>query len=143
METLHGVEEMNQQAEKLVASLHPQTHGATVITLSGDLGAGKTTFVQGIARALGIHEPITSPTFVIMKKYPIDVRGYHTLVHIDAYRLKSAAELTVLGWGDVCADAGCIMCVEWPERVREVLPANHTPVVLTYIDEQTRTVAIS
>ena len=106
---------------------------ATVVGLVGDLGAGKTTFTQAAARALGIRVRVTSPTFVIMKTYqwqglPLSrVKGnpwvypWRRLVHIDCYRLGRADDLLHLGWDELAADRKNLIMVEWPERVGDLL----------------------
>lgn len=96
---------------------------AAVLALSGDLGAGKTTFTQHLARELGVTEAITSPTFVIMKKYPLptDMQFKH-LVHIDAYRLESPEELAVLNLNSELREEGNLVVVEWAEKVATLLP---------------------
>lgn len=132
-----SVEEMNTEARACVASLTPSTH-ATVVTLSGDLGAGKTTFVQGALRALGVTEHITSPTFVIEKIYPLRTQKFSRAVHIDAYRLKDSSELKVLGWDELQREPGTIIFLEWPERVAELLTSVTLRVTLKYLDEMTR-----
>ena len=110
----------------LVAQLGPRPKGATVITLSGELGAGKTTFAQGIARALGVEEVVTSPTFVIEKIYQLENQKWQRLIHIDAYRLKGAHELEVLGWDELVADPGNLIVLEWPENVAELIADSTT-----------------
>ena len=95
--------------------------GATVLALHGDLGTGKTTFVQTLAKSLGVEETVNSPTFVIMKKY--EVAGpYQTLIHIDAYRLESVDEMTVLGFTDLLSQKSTIICIEWAEKIEPLLP---------------------
>lgn len=98
--------------------------GGDVLALSGELGAGKTTFVQGLAKALGIREQITSPTFVLMKVYKIkkSVNNITRLCHIDAYRLDSADELAAIGAGEYIGDAKTLTAIEWPERVYAMIP---------------------
>ena len=120
--TTRSVSEMNAESERLVSTLHPDIAGATIVTLSGDLGAGKTTFVKGIAKALGIKEHVTSPTFVIMKIYGLSEQKFKRLVHIDAYRLKGLHHLKVLGWKDLIEDLGNLICIEWPEKIEEAIP---------------------
>jgi len=127
--TTHSLEEFNGEAARFTASLSPGS-SATLVTLSGELGAGKTTFAQAIARALGIEETVTSPTFVIEKIYalpeqPFDSaqgKKFSRLIHIDAYRLKGAHELAVLGWEELLADPGNLIILEWPERVADIVP---------------------
>ncbi len=95
---------------------------ATVLALSGDLGSGKTTFVKGVANALGITTRITSPTFVIERRYPISFKNLSLFIHCDAYRLESGAELEALGWTEDTENAANIICIEWPENVSSFLP---------------------
>ena len=94
---------------------------ARVIGLSGELGAGKTTFVQETAKVLGVSIPVTSPTFVLAQPYAISRAPFSRLVHIDAYRLASE-EKDTFGWGAYIADPANLVIVEWPERVPGSLP---------------------
>jgi tRNA threonylcarbamoyladenosine biosynthesis protein TsaE len=115
---LQSPEDMQHEAVAFIEALAPETHSATLITLSGDLGAGKTTFTQFVAQALGVEGIVNSPTFVIEKVYSIpEGQKFQRLVHIDAYRLKDAGELTVLGFGEVMSHAGTLIFMEWPENV--------------------------
>ena len=109
--------------EILETSAVAKGDGATVLALHGDLGTGKTTFTQTLARALGVMETVNSPTFVIMKKYPIE-GDYQTLVHIDAYRVESIDEMTVLGFANLLEEKDTIICIEWAERIADLLPAD-------------------
>jgi tRNA threonylcarbamoyladenosine biosynthesis protein TsaE len=117
-----GLTEMALESKRFVDSLSPVANRATIVALSGDLGAGKTTFVQGIAEALGVLEQVTSPTFVIEKIYTLEGRQFKHLIHIDAYRLKEAHELEVLGWNEIAADSTNLILIEWPEKVAGLLP---------------------
>lgn len=117
-------------AEEVAGDLH----GGEVIGLIGDLGAGKTTFAKYVAAALGITEPVTSPTFTIMRVYNIvsppsrSRRGasresaIKTFVHIDAYRLNSADDLAALGVEEFFENTGTVTVVEWADRVEQLLP---------------------
>ena len=111
---------------------------ATLITLSGDLGAGKTTLTQQIADTLGVRETVISPTFVIMKSYKTTDNDFKNLVHIDAYRLNHSKELLNLGWEKMLADKENLIIVEWPERVPECVIGKTCHVELLHIDENTR-----
>lgn len=112
---------------------------AVVVGLSGDLGAGKTTFVQTLAEVLGVGEPVTSPTFTIMKRYATEDHVFPTLVHIDAYRIDSIDEMRVLGFESLMREAGTLVCIEWPERIETLLPAHTHRYTLTLEPDQTRT----
>ncbi len=95
---------------------------ATVVGLQGELGSGKTAFAQALGKMMGIDEHIVSPTFVIMKSYDIDWRGFRKLIHIDAYRIESESELLNLGWDELVENPQHLILVEWPERVEGILP---------------------
>lgn len=102
-------------AEELAGALPPDT----VLALHGDLGVGKTTFVQGLARGFGITGPVTSPTFALYSVY----QGRRQLVHLDAYRIESPRELDDLLIEDFLTSPWCL-AVEWPEKVASWLPAD-------------------
>lgn len=98
---------------------------ALVIALSGNLGVGKTTFAQGFAEELGIKERVLSPTFVIMKIYALQKRALaRHFVHIDCYRIHSPRDLASLGVKEMFKDARAIVLIEWPERIRGLIPRN-------------------
>lgn len=126
---------------------HP--NHATLITLSGDLGAGKTTLTQAIARELGITENIISPTYIIMKNYALPPLlagegggevNFKALIHIDAYRLDSSDELLRLGWDKLMSDPNNLIILEWPKRVEGVLPKERIQAILNHVDEETRSI---
>lgn len=122
-----------------------ETAGALVVTLTGDLGAGKTTFTQALARALGVTETVTSPTYVLMKSYdlPDDTKtGFDKLLHIDAYRIEDIDEMRVLGFSELLQQKGTIMCIEWPEHIASLLPTEVIAVKIE-IDGTGRTISIS
>lgn len=91
------------------------SRGGTIL-LEGELGAGKTTFVQGLAEGLGIAQALTSPTFTLMNVYPIAHPQLRTVVHIDLYRLTGGASIADLDLGTVQNDPHTLVLVEWPER---------------------------
>lgn len=94
---------------------------ATIVGLSGDLGAGKTTLVKAIAEILGVKETITSPTFVIAKYYRTRDPKFTDLIHIDAYRIEDPKELEILGWETIKNEPNTLVVIEWPERVEGLL----------------------
>ena len=112
------------ETEQLGAALAAQLRPGDVIAFLGDLGAGKTAFTRGLARGLGIREPVTSPTYTIVNEYP---QGRLPLFHFDMYRLHDADELFDLGWEDYL-DRGGVCAVEWSENVAEAL---EDPVTVT------------
>ena len=97
--------------------------GGEVISLEGNLGAGKTVISKAIARALGITEVVNSPTFVLMKVYPVPRKGkIQNLVHVDAYRLAGHEELLNIGLGDYLGQSDTVVLIEWGDKVLEILP---------------------
>lgn len=120
--TIHEEAELREIAAEVLASLTPKDN-ATVLALTGDLGAGKTAFTKSLGRALGVKGEITSPTFVIMKTYPIPQHPFlKNLTHIDAYRIESDDEMRVLGFEALLTDPNRLIVIEWPERIRGVVP---------------------
>lgn len=116
---------------------------ATVVGLKGDLGAGKTTFVQSVARVLGVSETVPSPTFVIARFYPIVQNSAFTrLVHVDAYRIESEDELRPLGWSTILSDPKNLVFVEWPEKLLSQYPSFAQTLVFHTVDETTRRITI-
>ncbi len=99
-----------------------------VVVLAGELGAGKTTFTQGLAQGMGIEDPVTSPTFVVAREMPIGTSGVG-LVHVDAYRISSNRISSLHEWDDLDLDLESVATViEWGERVVAALPADHLDV---------------
>ncbi len=121
--TIHSLEELAEEANRFVNEITPATDGATLVTLSGELGAGKTAFIKAVAKALGIEEEITSPTFVLEKIYKLGTGAvFKRLVHIDAYRLEKDSDLAPLGFDELMQDEGNLILLEWPEKVAGALP---------------------
>lgn len=114
--------EFEEEARRFTKTLFPSEH-ATLVTLSGELGAGKTAFTKAAARALGVGEIVNSPTFVLEKIYmlPQD-QPFKRLIHIDAYRLSKGSDLAPLGFDELIMDAGNLILLEWPENVGDALP---------------------
>ena len=115
---------------------------ATVIGLTGDLGSGKTAFAQGFAKALGVKEKITSPTFVIEKRYKTRNKNRKNLIHIDAYRIKDPKEILDLGWEEIAGDPKNIIIVEWAERIKKILPKKHIQINFEHMDGNKRRIKI-
>lgn len=124
--------QMSSVAETVLETLQPQKNGATVLALSGDLGAGKTTLTQHFAQLLGVKENIISPTFVIMKSYPLQEQKWETLIHIDAYRIEQEKEMQVLGFHHLLSDPKNLILIEWPEKIAGLLPENKIDVLIEH-----------
>ena len=128
-------QETEALGEELVKTLSP----GTVVVFFGDLGAGKTAFVRGMARGLGIAQRVTSPTFTIVNEYE---GGALPLFHFDMYRLRSAEELFDIGWEDFLSRGG-ICAVEWSENIREALePGTVTVEILRGQGDDARVITI-
>lgn len=108
---------------------------ATVVGLSGNLGTGKTTFTQTVAKSLGIKDKVISPTFVIMKRYGLKNKVFKNLFHLDAYRLKNEKELTVLNWEEIISNPENLVFVEWPELIKKGMPKKHHKIKISHTKE--------
>lgn len=123
--------ELEDEAKRLIDSLVPQKQGATLVALSGELGAGKTAFAKAVAKVLGVEETVTSPTFVLEKIYMLNRQKFKRLIHIDAYRLEKSSDLAPLGFDELMQDTSNLILLEWPEKVRGALPAPAVNIFLT------------
>jgi len=125
--TSKSLDEFNAIATEFAGLLEAHWRGATIVTLSGVLGAGKTTFVKAVAHAMGIEEDVTSPTFVIERIYQFaqKTKGYERFIHYDAYRMEKSDELEALGWKQLINDEKNLIFVEWPEKIFPALSFNN------------------
>ena len=137
----HSLQEFQKTAENFVSNLSPSSQKAVVVGLYGNLGAGKTTFTQAVAKSLGVEETVTSPTFVIEKIYELTNQKFSHLIHIDAYRLEKSEELLHLGWQKIISDSKNLILMEWPDRVLDIMP-RHIQVKLTHLSENERQIEI-
>ena len=129
---VRSVEETWELAKKLAPELKP----GDVVCLEGDLGAGKTTFTQGLAAAMGVPGRVNSPTFCIVQEHrrlASSVTTPSLLVHMDLYRLHGEDDVIAIGWEDYLAE-GAILVVEWPERAGALIPAAAKHVIFTHLD---------
>ena len=126
------------ETEKLAKKFLTENPDVKLVGLVGNLGSGKTAFVRSIAKALGVKRNITSPTFVLMKIYPVENRN---LVHIDAYRLSDYEDLEAIGYNELVVDENNLIFIEWPERVFSQFPANMKIINFEYIDENKRKIS--
>lgn len=113
--------------------------GVNVIAMYGDLGAGKTTLVQGLAQALGVSRTVSSPTFILVREYQLK-SGWDRLYHVDLYRLGSAEEIKSIDLTEWWQDPKNLVVIEWAEKVEAGLPKPRLEVKMKYRDEQTREV---
>jgi tRNA threonylcarbamoyladenosine biosynthesis protein TsaE len=128
-----------EETRRVALAITPILLPGDVLALSGDLGAGKTTFVQGLAAGLRIPERVTSPTFILMREY---FGGRYPLVHMDIYRLSNMQEVIDLGYEEFL-DPGHIIAVEWGDAIEPLLPRDHLLVELSYNGDISRQITIT
>ncbi len=133
-----NLQDTEKIAKEFLLKIKSNNKSATLVTLSGELGAGKTTFTQALGKHLGIKNKINSPTFVIMKKYVLKSEHHDFLFHLDAYRLKNEKELEKLGWAEIIADPKNLILIEWPENVAKAIPKKHISIKIAHIKEGER-----
>ena len=131
-----GSEETKAIARKIAAEFD-----SGVIALTGELGAGKTTFTQGFAEGLGIKDKIISPTFVLMRIHKIP-KSEKTLYHIDLYRLEGREQFLGLGLEEIINDPNNIILIEWAEKAKDLLPKNTTWINIVQEGENSRKITV-
>jgi tRNA threonylcarbamoyladenosine biosynthesis protein TsaE len=112
--------------------------GGEIICLTGNLGAGKTTFAKGIAHGLNIKNNITSPTFVFMKVYDLKKDKIKKFVHIDAYRIQSENDIEAIGAPEYFTRKDSVTLIEWADNIKKLLPENSQFIELKNLDQNTR-----
>lgn len=112
--------------------------GGEVLLLNGELGAGKTHFVKGLARGLGIFDTVTSPTFALHNSY----EGRLTLNHFDFYRVESSEEVEILGLNEFFYDKQAVAAIEWSENVKELLPPDCIEVKIEKLNDEERKITV-
>ena len=129
-------EETKKVGQRLASSLV----GGEIICLSGDLGSGKTTFVQGLASALGLKSRLISPTFILVRKYQLPDRY---LYHVDLYRLEDKVDKEVINLGivDVWGQKENIVIIEWAEKIKKMVPKSAKWIFFTNLGEEERKIS--
>lgn len=135
-----SVKQTRQFAHRLIAQLK----NGEVLALTGDLGLGKTIFVQGLAQALNIKERVLSPTFILMREYEINVKSPspRRLIHVDLYRVESFEQVDDLGLEELWCDSQNLVVIEWAEKIKNHLPKNTIWIKFEYVDENSRRIEI-
>ncbi|MCK4891230.1 MAG: tRNA (adenosine(37)-N6)-threonylcarbamoyltransferase complex ATPase subunit type 1 TsaE [Candidatus Pacebacteria bacterium] len=141
--TTKSPEETKEFAKVLVEEwiqINKTKNSNWLVCLYGDLGGGKTTFVQGLAEEFGIKETVNSPTFLIMKKYTSSkkINKKYTLYHFDCYRISDYKEILNLGWEEIISGENNLIVIEWPEKIEEILPEKRLNIEFKFINENAR-----
>lgn len=130
-------------AHNFLKNLRQKKNAATLVCLQGDLGSGKTAFTKELAILLGIpKKEVTSPTFVIMKIFEIQHSLFERFIHIDAYRINSPKEMLNLGWKEIIRNPKNLIIIEWPERLKKILPNNPQWINFKFVNKSTRKIKI-
>lgn len=131
-----------KETVQLASQLAKKLKGGELLALSGNLGAGKTFFVQALGKALGIKENINSPTFVLMKVYNIGDDGLRKFVHVDCYRLNGQEDLFEIGLEDYLIHDNIIVAIEWADKIRN-LPERSINIHIELLKDNTRKITIN
>lgn len=129
-----------EETQKLGADFAQKFNSIPVLALYGDLGSGKTTFIQGLAKGLGIEKKIISPTFIIMRTYEANLRTFY---HVDLYRIKDEKDIRDLGLIELMQDPQNLFAIEWPEKVEKILPKKRINLYFTYLEDNKRQIIIT
>ena len=136
---------LGEDLAREILKTEPKKEGS-ILALKGDLGGGKTTFLQGFAKGLRIQQKILSPTFVIIKRFKIDKyrkSPFRYFYHIDCYRIGEIKEILKLGLKEIISDPQNIVAIEWAERIRKILPKKTIWINFEFTGRMKRTIAIS
>lgn len=136
------------KTQKVGKDLVSQLGMGKVLALYGNLGSGKTTFVQGLAAGLGIKHKVISPTFIIVRKYEIKtnnstIQQFNNFYHIDLYRIESEKDLEGLGLEEILNDKQNIVAIEWPEKIEKILPQEKINLHFEYLGNNKRKIKIN
>lgn len=146
------VSKSREETQKIAFELAKKLKGGEVLCFYGNLGSGKTTFIQSLAKALGVKENVTSPTFVLMKKYEIKSKvknqkskiqfKIQNLYHLDCYRLNSNQEALDLGLEEIWNDKNNIIAIEWADKISDILPEKRIDLCFENLSENERKITI-
>lgn len=125
-----------KETKEIAESIAKGIKKERIFALKGDLGAGKTAFVQGFAKGLGVSQKITSPTFVLMNKF--FAKNKKNFYHFDLYRIKNKKELKNLFIEDILLNKNNVVCIEWPERIKDILPEETIYIKIKILSENKR-----
>ena len=133
-----------EETQKLGEKIGSDLKTGAILALFGELGSGKTTFVQGLAKGLGIKRRIISPTFIIVRNYELGIRnqGVKIFYHVDLYRVESEKEVQGLGIEEILNDQNRIIAIEWAEKIKELLPKKRTEIYFENLGENKRRITV-
>lgn len=114
-----------------------------VVCLYGDLGAGKTTITKGIAKGLGVNTRVISPTFSLVRQYTVERETIKTLYHLDLYRLEDESAGSSIGVQEMLSDPQAVVLIEWPEKMRTLLPEKRIEIHLSHLEDYSRKIIIT
>lgn len=134
--------EIGSVAREVITKL-PVGNRATVLALSGDLGAGKTTLTKALASEFGVTETVISPTFVLIKFYKLEGQKWDNLIHIDAYRIEDEKELEPLNWNEIISSPKNLVIIEWPEKIIGQIPKNAVNIAISHENFNKRSITLS
>ena len=133
-----------EQTQELGFTFSKNLKGGEVLSLYGDLGSGKTTFMQGLAKGLGVNKNIISPTFIIMRTYKVESRnlGIRNLYHVDLYRIEGEEDVQGLGLLELTGNSENIVAIEWPDKIENILPEKRINIYFEYLGNDRRKIRI-
>lgn len=136
-----------EETQKHGQDLARKLKGGEVLALYGDLGSGKTTFMQGLAQGLGVKRRIISPTFIIMRTYEVKTKDKElrikNLYHLDLYRIESEQDIEGLGLIELLGQKENVVAIEWPDKIKNVLPENRIEIYFEYLKSDQRSIRYS
>ncbi len=135
-----------QETQALGEKIGNNLKGGEILALYGELGSGKTTFLQGLAKGLGIKERILSPTFIMMRQYPLAINHQPSIMnfyHIDLYRIENEKDIEGLGLEEIWSDPKNIIAIEWAEKIKKVLPKKRIDIFFEYVEGEERRIMIN
>ncbi|KKQ56284.1 MAG: putative ATPase or kinase [Parcubacteria group bacterium GW2011_GWA2_38_13] len=137
----HSAQETIELGKRLASKLR----GGEVICLYGNLGAGKTTLIKGIAQGLGVKKIVTSPTFILINVYKVkrQMSNVKCLIHIDCYRIDSARDIENIGAAEYFGNPNSVVVIEWPERIKDILPKKRMEIHIAMKGEGKREISIN
>lgn len=134
-----------KETQELGKKFAESLNGGAVIALRGDLGSGKTTFVQGLAQGLGVTQRIISPTFIIMRTYNVIKSSSHQAIksfyHVDLYRIETGSDVEGLGLLELMHDPQNVIVIEWPEKIEQLLPSTCINFFFEYLEDDKRKIS--